>query len=141
MNYLRRIVIGFCLALISAGAHAAKPSLRGPLIEIDGVKSLLSRNPEALAREVIRSGQIQFLGIAGFTVSAPGIDNDRCVADLDRVYAVPGTSDVLTDAQMALQAKAEAFAFRYNRIIRDHLVGQSIFQSFIVCVSSERNKK
>jgi len=135
---LRAIVIGVCLALVWAGAQAVKRSPPKPLIEIDGVKSLLSRNPEGLAEEVIRSRQIQFLGIAGFTVSTPGIDDDRCVADLDRVYVVPGTSDVLTDAQMALQAKAQAFAYRYNKIIRDHLVGQRIYQSFIVCVSSEK---
>ena len=51
--------------------------------------------PVALAKAVIKSGDIKFLAVAGFTVVAPGIDNKRCFAARERVYVIPGTSDML----------------------------------------------
>lgn len=134
----RTITIGVSCALFLTVSPAAETNSPGPLSEIDGVESLLVREPEALAGEVISSGQIQFLGIAGFTVSAPGIDTDHCVAEPTRLFVIPRTSDVLTNGQMALQARAEAFASQYNRIVRDHLVKKGVFESFIACMPRAR---
>lgn len=137
---IRTITLGACCFLLSTVPLAAEPDTPGPLNEIDGVESLLARRPEVLADEVIRAGEIRFLGIAGFTVSAPGIDTDQCVAEPSRIFVVPKTSDVLTNGQMALQARAEAFASKYNKIVRDDLVKKGTFESFIVCVPGVRTR-
>jgi hypothetical protein len=135
---LRTIAMGVCCAVTLAVAPTAESNSPGALSEIDGVESLLTREPAALAEKVIRSGQIRFLGIAGFVVSAPGIDSDQCVAEPSRIFVVPKTSDVLTDGQMALQRKAEAFATQYNKIVRDHLDRGGVLDSYIVCVPGAR---
>ena len=137
---VRMLALGAYCFLLSAVPLTAKPNTPGPWNAIDGVESLLARRPEALADEVIRAGEIRFLGIAGFAVSAPGIDTDQCVAEPSRIFVVPRTSDVLTNGQMALQARAEAFASKYNKIVRDDLVKKGVFESFIVCVPKARTR-
>jgi hypothetical protein len=132
------IAVGMCYAVTLAVASPAGTNSPRALAEIDGVESLLTREPEALAEKVVRSGHFRFLGIAGFTVHVPGVDSDQCVAEPSRVFVVPKTSDALMDEQMALQARAEEFAAQYNKIVRDHLVKTGVLDSYIVCVPGAR---
>jgi hypothetical protein len=67
-------------------------------------------------------------------VGAQGIDTDKCGAVPSHIFVVPKTSDVLTNGQMALQVRAEAFALKHNKIARDDLVKKGVFESFIACV-------
>ena len=136
---LRTIAMGvLCCTVTMAVAPTAESNSPGALSEIDGVESLLTREPAALAEKVIRSGQVRFLGIAGFAVSAPGIDNDQCVAEPSRIFVVPKTSDVLTDRQMVLQGRAEAFATQYNTTrLSETISSRGAFLTHISCACQE----
>lgn len=106
-----------------------------PLLSVDSPEALLRKSPESLAREVIKQGDIAFLGIAGFTVSVPGVEEEeRCAVKRSKTYIVPGTSDVLTTRQSVVQEKAAKIATAYNRIIRDHLAQSGSLRTFFECV-------
>ena len=105
-----------------------------PLLFIDSIESLFRWSPETLAKEVLKQRNIGFLGIAGFSVSVPGVEiEDRCMFKPTKVYVIPGTSDILTARQAAIQEKATAFAVTYNRIIRDHVVSSGALKSYLDC--------
>jgi hypothetical protein len=62
--------------------------------------------------------------VAGYVVEVPGIDEPKnigCVAALEKVDIIRGTSDVVYgDEHMALIEEARKYASRYNAIIAKH---------------------
>ena len=124
-------------------AHAiGLPLESAPLATVTGVEVFLKQSPVALAKAVIKSGDIKFLAVAGFTVVAPGIDNKRCFVARERVYFIPGTSDMLEgEQQFSLQSKATHAAGEYNRVIRAHLAQRGLLKSFMDCSPSSGRVK
>lgn len=94
------------------------------------IHSLVAHDPVVLARDDLGKGKIRFLGVAGFSVEAPGIDIDLCRAPPVHVYIIGGTSDV--DPLNLLQ-RARQFALQYNLTVRGHLVQKGVLKSFLEC--------
>jgi hypothetical protein len=84
-----------------------------------------SQDPVALARTSAARGDLQFLGIAGSVVRAPGVDTGRCAARRDRVRIIDGTSALAcASADAKLQSAVVDFARRYNEVVKSVLDGQ-----------------
>lgn len=94
------------------------------------IHSLVVHDPVVLARGDLEKGKIRFLGVAGFSVEAPGIDTDLCWAPPVHVYIIGGTSDM--DPLNLLQ-RARQFALQYNLTVRAHLVQMGDLMSFLEC--------
>lgn len=94
------------------------------------IHSLVAHDPVVLAKDDLVKGKIRFLGVAGFSVEAPGIDTGPCWAPPVHVYIIGGTSDV---DPLNLLLKAKQFALQYNLTVRAHLVQKGDLMPFIEC--------
>jgi hypothetical protein len=83
------------------------------------LRGLISKDPVALANTAIARGEAKFLGVAGYSITVPGIDTPKCTALPNWVSIIEGTSDTSCDRN-AQQAAAD-FAQRYNVVIKTHL--------------------
>ncbi len=88
------------------------------------LRQFISKNPTALAKVAVSNGDLQFLGVRGYSVMVPGVDSQKCSADRGRVRVIDGTSDFSCDPKV--QGAANAFAQRYNVIIKAELDAQRI---------------
>jgi hypothetical protein len=92
------------------------------------LRRLESADPAADVTTAIARGDLRFLGIAGYTVTVPGVlsvtgppsdkDNERLVAR-HGVRVIEGTSD--DKAVLAFQMAAIRYAERYNTLLLQHL--------------------
>lgn len=88
---------------------------------------LEGRNPEHDAREAIRQGRLNFLGIGGFSLAVPGIDNEKCQVARQFVDIIPGTGDVITDNNGGSIEVTRRYAFRYNLYMKKHAKQKVVF--------------
>ena len=85
------------------------------------IKETIMRNPEKDARDAIRAGRKNFLGIAGFNVKVPGVSPEGCLVSPEFVDIIPGTSDVIDGKNQGISIDdLTKYAFRYNSYIQKH---------------------
>jgi hypothetical protein len=81
----------------------------------------VARHPEKDARDSINKGNLEFLGVAGYSVMVSAGDEPDiggCLKRADKVKLIRGTSDVVYgDEHMALIQQATRYAARYNALI------------------------
>lgn len=88
---------------------------------------LLSQEPVASANAAIARGNLFFLGVAGYSVTVPGVESPKCSVLPNRIRVIEGTSDTPCGAEGArLQADTTTFAERYNAVVRAHLDRQHV---------------
>ncbi len=86
-----------------------------------------SGDPVALAQTSAARGDLQFLGIAGPVVRAPGVDTVRCSVRRERVRTIEGTGNLTcSPAGAKVEVATVDFARRYNEVIRGFLDGQDV---------------
>lgn len=86
------------------------------------LKRLEQANPEVDFRDAIKRRDFRFLGVAGFTLTVPGVpmsDENMPLLETHGVRVIPGTSD--NPASLTLQISAARYAERYNKLLLDHL--------------------
>ena len=121
----RRSVLGGALAVIVVGCGSSVAASgeipRAVRADLEFLKALVARDPEKDARSAISKGKVEFLGVAGYSVTVPAgrePDIGGCLKRADGVKLIRGTSDVIYgDEHMALIQQATAYAARYNALI------------------------
>ena len=76
-------------------------------------------NPDSTAAKAIEQDRIFFLGIMGYALIVPGVDNyyERFQNQIP-VKVIEGTSDFITSEEVrTLNAKARQYALRYNAVV------------------------
>jgi hypothetical protein len=79
-------------------------------------------DPEVDFRDAIRRRDFRFLGIAGFTLTVPGVprsDENMLLLETQGVRVIPGTGD--NPVSLKLQMRAARYAEHYNKLLLDHL--------------------
>jgi len=90
--------------------------------DLEYLKVFVAGDPEKDAHSAISKGNLEFLGVAGLSVTVPAGD-DRDISDCLQganypVRLIRGTSDVIEgDEHMALIERAMKYAARYNAVI------------------------
>lgn len=89
------------------------------LNEIEGA------NPARDLQAAVARKDFRFVGIWGYTVEVPGLnENDKRIQE-QGVRMIEGTSDALTNELAAkFQEKARSYAERYNHLLLDYLKKQ-----------------
>jgi hypothetical protein len=96
--------------------------------EISALRDFVRTNPALMAQSAIGQGRTNFLGVAGYSVAVPGIDGPSCFVDRTNVRVVPGTTDVICNAEHAqLIHSASEYAAKYNAVVKDFLVANGAF--------------
>jgi hypothetical protein len=108
----------FLLLVMTAVSACSRSSPEPNPVEVDQLKRFLEVSPEdrlAAARE--RSVRPPFLGVYGFSMSIPGLEEDQVTEYVKgNVSMIPGTSDAsFSDEHSRLQPLAIDYAARYNR--------------------------
>src|SRR6266496_5845958 len=106
----RRSLLGCVLAVIAEGcgswAAASDEIPRAVRADLEYLKTLVARDPEKDARSAISKGKVEYLGVAGYSVTVPAgkeLDIGGCLKRADKVRLIRGTSDVIYgDEHMAL---------------------------------------
>ena len=94
--------------------------------KISQLKELLTKDPIVLANNALKNNQVMFFGVAGYSVTIPGIDTEKCNIEKFPVYIIPGTSDVMcSNEHRQLILDAKSLAEKYNSAIRVGLEKQS----------------
>jgi len=88
------------------------------------LRRAVANDPTTVANAALSRGDVKFLGVAGYAVSVPGVDSQKCRAHRGRVRVLEGTSD--TPCDVALQRAALEFAHTYNRVIKANLDAKRI---------------
>ena len=81
------------------------------------LESLVSRDPANDAKASLAKGEKAFLGVAGYSVEIPGIDDRlaQCPWVHSRLRIIRGTSDaVYGERHIVLIGRAKEYAARYN---------------------------
>jgi hypothetical protein len=97
-----RMLLGHCLVLATL-AMVAHDTASGDVPsaiqdDLDRLKEFVQRDAEKDARSAIANGKLRFLGVVGYVVEVPGIDELKaigCVAALEKVDIIRGTTDVV----------------------------------------------
>ena len=119
---MARIAFLLLLALCSAAAQA---ECGASATEISQLRSLLETDPTAAAQSAIAGGVTELLGVAGYTMSVPGIDVTNCGIDRALIRVIPGTTDVRCGPEHSeLIRRASAFAQQFNSVVKTFLVAQ-----------------
>ncbi|MDQ1816584.1 hypothetical protein RBA41_25110 [Massilia sp. CCM 9210] len=109
-NSLVALLIG---AIFSTLAIAEQPQI--------SVGQLEGRVPEDDARAAILAGKLNFLGVAGFSLTVPGIDESNCQVARQFVDIIPGTSDVISFENRGVSLSLiNSYAFRYNLYMKKY---------------------
>ena len=97
--------------------------------QISQIKELLTKDPLVLANNALQSRHVVFLGVAGYSVTIPGIDTEKCNIEKYPVYIIPGTTDVMcSDEHRQLIIDAKSLAEKYNSVILSGLEKQSLLK-------------
>ena len=120
------VLVGAVTALLfsvqALGMLALERSLLVRPQEVVELRAFLRPDPVSKAKAALGRGDTRLLGVAGYTITVPGVDESRCMVPREKVVVVPGTSDVLlTEEHARLNTLAHAFAQRYNAEILRHL--------------------
>jgi hypothetical protein len=85
-------------------------------LEIGTTKNFAS--PEEDASQAIAQGDLSLRGVIRFVVFVPGIDADyESLRAKYRIKIIEGTSGVIVNDPTSYDARAERYAFAYNRYI------------------------
>jgi hypothetical protein len=119
-SLLSHMMVFFAIAGKPAGAGTTEIP-KAIEADLEYLKTLVARDPEKDARDSINKGNLEFLGVAGYSVTVPA-DGERdiggCLKRADKVKLIRGTSDVVYgDEHMALIQQATRYAARYNVLI------------------------
>jgi hypothetical protein len=110
------------LALCAASAHA---ECGASAAEISQLRRLLETDPTASAQSAIAGGGAEFLGVAGYSISVPGIDGTNCGIDRALIRVIPGTTDFRCGPEHSeLIRRASTFAQQYNSVVKAFLVAK-----------------
>ena len=94
--------------------------------QISQLKELLTKDPLVLADNALQNNHVVFFGVAGYSVTTPGIDTEKCNIEKFPVYIIPGTSDVMcSNEHRQLILDAKSLAEKYNSAIQAGLEKQS----------------
>jgi len=104
------------IALLCGACTSLHPMPAAPCqIEL----TALAEDPEARARAGVASGAPYFLGIQGYSVTFPGVDDLSAVRRIG-YRVLGGTSDVVSSGPCrGYQGRATAYAERFNRTVID----------------------
>lgn len=91
------------------------------------LSSLLKKNPIQLSKTNIQKNELHLYGIAGYVISVPGVDTERCEIPSKYIHLMPSLSDVRCDEQTnELVQSAREFSKDYNSIIIPKLMQRKI---------------
>ena len=97
--------------------------------QISQLKELLTKDPLVLANNALQSRHVVFFGVAGYSVTIPGIDTEKCNIGKYPVHIIPGTTDVMcSDEHRQLIIDAKSLAEKYNSVILSDLEKQSLLK-------------
>jgi hypothetical protein len=88
--------------------------------------ALLQNNPDSMALSELKRDSIYFLGVMGYALDVPGVDNYyKNFSDHVPVKVIEGTGDFITSKEVAiLNDMARKYCLRYNNVvlrwIKDH---------------------
>ena len=121
-NYMSTPVhLAWALALIAAvGCVRPSQESNSPSPEADQLRTFLEVAPEERLAAANRRGELQLLGVQGFALTIPGIDEPEASRYRDRygVLPIPGTTDTPESPEHErLNRQAEDYATRYNRLL------------------------
>jgi len=128
MSLTRRhfFALGACLLF---GGAVGPYSKRSDAETADGheevpaeLKRLEQADPEGDFRDAVKRQDLRFFGIAGFTLTVPGVpmsDENMPLLETNGVRVIPGTSD--NPVNLTLQISAARYAERYNKLLLEHL--------------------
>ena len=111
------------LLTFAAGAVVARPMPPEIREDLTYLESFVRQDPVLDAQASIQRGNLRLLGVAGFVLHVPGVDEAllKCPAIFEEVDVIRGTSDVVWgEKHMVLIRKATAYAVRYNQLISKH---------------------
>ena len=95
--------------------------------QISQLKELLTKNPLILADNALHHNHVVFFGVAGYSVTIPGIDTEKCNIEKFKVHIIPGTSDVMcSNEHRQLILDAKLLAEKYNSAIQAGLEKRSL---------------
>ncbi len=117
------MILLISLPATSAACNASTDS------EISKLKELLKNDPLALAESALKNNQIVFFGIAGYSITTPGVDTEKCNIGKFPIYVIPGTSDVMcSNEHRQLIINAKLLSKKYNSAIQAGLEKQSLLK-------------
>ena len=83
---------------------------------------LRDADPDRDVAEAIRRGDFRFIGVMGYAVTLPGVEDYGEQYQSYGVRIIEGTSDVIAnDAVRLLNEQAYRYAERYNKLLMKHL--------------------
>lgn len=88
------------------------------------LRQFIAKDPAKSANDAVSRNDLKFLGLAGYSVTVPGVDKPKCTARRDVVRVLAGTSD--TPCDVKLQDTAREFARTYNGVIKAQLDAKRI---------------
>ncbi len=113
------------LLLLTLFSSAAFAECGASASEIAELQNLVETDPISTAQSAIENGKLEYLGVAGYSISVPGIDDTDCSIGGAFVHVMPGTTDFRCGpAHTELIRRASLFARQYNAIVKDHLVAK-----------------
>jgi hypothetical protein len=97
--------------------------------QISQLKKLLTKDPLVLANNALKNNHVVFFGVAGYSVTIPGIDTEKCNIEKFPTYIIPGTTDVMcSNEHRQLILDAKSLAAKYNSAIQAGLEKQSLLK-------------
>jgi hypothetical protein len=119
-----RLLMGVALVVAAAWGspgNATSEIPRNVRADLEYLKALVAGDPEKDARSAISKRNLEFLGVAGYSVMVPaGEESDigGCLKKADKVKLIRGTSDVIYgDEHISLIRQATKYAARYNSVV------------------------
>ena len=123
MSLTRRHVFAVVACLFFSGAvRIDAETAESPEDVPAELKRLEHADPEVDFRDAIKRRDFRFLGVAGFTLTVPGVpmsDENIPLLETHGVRVIPGTSD--NPVSLTLQMVAARYAERYNKLLLDHV--------------------
>lgn len=105
---------------LSLASFAGLTAVNADRVEVQTNKQF--GNPEEDASQAIAHGDPSLRGMTRFAVFVPGIDGDyELLRTKYRIKIIEGTAGVIIDDPTSYEAKAERYAFAYNRHIFSRL--------------------
>jgi hypothetical protein len=106
-------VLGIVLGLVTVTANAF---CENAAEDYRSLMTLLSEDPEVLARQALQKRRFEYLAVDGFAITVPGLDKSAvaCVLKRNQFHLVPGIHEILCGNAQRKVREATTFAERYN---------------------------